>query len=51
MIYRVGMTWGLGGAMADFFKRMSLATLLNIFFFTTSKAFSICGLSSLFISS
>jgi len=37
--------------MADFFKRVSLAMLLNIFFFTASKVFSIYGLSSLFIGS
>jgi len=37
--------------MADFFKRVSLAMLLNISFFTASKAFSIYGLSSLFIGS
>jgi len=37
--------------MADFFKRVSLVMLLNISFFTASKAFSIYGLSSLFIGS
>jgi len=37
--------------MADLFKGVSSAMLLNISFFTTSKVFSICGLSSLFISS
>jgi len=37
--------------MADFFKRVSLVMLLNISFFTASKAFSIYSLSSLFISS
>jgi len=35
----------------DLFKGVSLAMLLNISFFTASKAFSICGLSSSFISS
>jgi len=37
--------------MADLFKGVSLVMLLNISFFTAFKAFSICGLSSLFISS
>jgi len=37
--------------MADFFKRVSSAMLLNISFFTISKAFSIYSLSSLFINS
>jgi len=37
--------------MADLFKGISLAILLNISFFTISKVFSIYGLSSLFISS
>jgi hypothetical protein len=37
--------------MADLFKRVSLAIFLNISFFATSKALSIFGLSSLFISS
>jgi len=37
--------------MADFFKRVGLIIPLNIPFFTTFKAFSIYGLSSLFISS
>jgi len=35
--------------MADLFKEVSLAMLLNISFFTASKAFSIYGLSSLFV--
>jgi len=37
--------------MADLFKGVSSAMLLNMSFFTASKAFSICGSSSLFISS
>jgi len=37
--------------MADLFKGVSLAMFLNMSFFTASKAFSICGLSSLFVSS
>jgi len=37
--------------MADLFKGVSSAMLLNISFFTISKTFSIYGLSSLFISS
>jgi len=37
--------------MADFFKRVSLAISLDMSFSTTSEAFSICGLSPLFISS
>jgi len=37
--------------MADLFKGVSLAMLLNISFFTASKAFSIYSLGSLFISS
>jgi len=37
--------------MADFFKRVSLVILLNISFFTISKAFSIYGLSFLFVNS
>jgi len=37
--------------MADLFKGIGLAMLLNIFFFTTSKAFFIYSLSSLFIGS
>jgi len=37
--------------MADFFKRVSLAISLNMSFSTTSKAFSICGLGSLFVGS
>jgi len=37
--------------MADFFKRVSLVIPLDISFSTISKAFSICGLSSLFVSS
>ena len=41
----------MGGTVADLFKGVSLAILLNIFFFTISKAFSIYGLSFLFISS
>jgi len=45
------MSYGLEGTTADFFKRVSLVMLLNISFFTTSKAFSIYGLSSLFIDS
>jgi len=36
--------------MADLFKGVSLVMLLNISFFTASKAFSICGLSSSFVS-
>ena len=47
----MGMIWGMGGTMTDLFKGMGLAMLLNISFFTASKAFSICGLSSLFINS
>jgi len=35
--------------MADLFKGVSLVMLLNIIFFTASKAYSIYGLSSLFI--
>ena len=41
----------MGGTTADLFKGVSLVMLLNISFFTASKAFSIYTLSSLFISS
>jgi len=37
--------------MADLFKGVSLAMLLNMSFFTVSKAFFIYSLSSIFISS
>jgi len=37
--------------MADLFKRVGLIIPLNISLFTTSKVFSIYGLSSLFIGS
>ena len=37
--------------MADLFKRVSLVIFLNISFSAISKAFSIYGLSSLFIGS
>jgi hypothetical protein len=47
----MGTTQGLGGTIADFFKGVSSVILLNISFFTTSKVFSIYGLSSLFIGS
>jgi len=45
------MIQGIGEATADLFKGVSLAMLLNMSFFTAFKAFSICGLSSLFVSS
>ena len=41
----------MGETIADLFKGVSLAMLLNISFFTAFKAFSIYGLSSLFIGS
>jgi len=37
--------------IANFFKRINATISLNISLFTTSKTFSIYGLSSLFISS
>jgi len=41
----------MGETVVDLFKGVSLAMLLNISFFTTSKAFPIYSLSSLFIGS
>ena len=51
VIYKVGAIQGLKGTTANFFKRVSLIISLNIALFIISKAFSICSLSFLFISS
>jgi hypothetical protein len=50
-IYKIGAIWGLGGIAANFFKEVSSTISLNIALFTIFKAFSICGLSFLFIGS
>jgi hypothetical protein len=49
VIYKIEAIWGLGGTTVNFFKGVSLIISLNIALFTISKAFSICGLSFLFI--
>ena len=51
VIYRLGAIQEPEGITANFFKRVSLIISLNIALFTTSKAFSIYSLSSLFIGS
>ena len=50
IIYKMGAIQRLEGTTVNFFKRVSLIISLNIALFTISKAFSICGLSFLFIS-
>jgi hypothetical protein len=47
----ISTTWQSGGTTADLFKRVSLIMFLNVPFSTTSEAFSIYGLGSLFVSS